>query len=380
MMSTTTYAEPIVPVDIGPVTSPKLPFRASVSVIVPCYNEGRFIGKALEKLADQYRPEAYEIIVVDGMSDDHTREVVVEFQRSHPELAIRIVDNPARKIPHALNLGIAAARGEVIARIDAHAAPSPGYIRRCVEVLSESSGAVVGMPCRVRPGEDSITARAIALAVSHPFGIGDAKYRLNSVAGGEGATQESVDTVAFACFRKSLWAELGGFDEKLLTNEDYDFNYRVRLRGDKVLLDRSERCDYFARATLAKLASQYLRYGAWKARMIRQRPRSMKWRHLVAPAFVASIVFLTAIGFWRTIAWKMLALELATYLTAATAFAYHAVRREREKFPVMLTMPLVFFTIHFSWGTSFLWGLATTPRGLRHFPVSRRGSSKRISK
>ena len=362
MMSTTTYAEPIAPVDAGPVTSSKLPVGASVSVIIPCYNEERFIGKALEYLADQYQPEDYEIIVVDGMSEDQTREVVAEFQRSHPELTIRMVDNPARNIPHALNLGIAAARGEIIARIDAHAAPSSGYIRRCVEVLSEGNSAVVGMPCRVRPAEDTVTARAIAIAVSHPFGIGDAKYRLSVDTDSEGATQEFVDTVAFACFRKSLWVELGGFDEKLFTNEDYDFNYRVRLRGDKVLLDRSECCDYFARATLAKLASQYLRYGAWKARMIRQRPRSMKWRHLVAPAFVASVVFLAAIGFWRGTAWKLLAFEIATYLAAAIVFAYQATRRKGEKFPVMLAMPLVFFTIHLSWGTSFLWGLATPTR------------------
>jgi len=355
----TIYAEPIAPVDIRPVTSSKLPVRASVSVVIPCYNEERFIGKALENLADQYQPEDYEIVVVDGMSDDHTREVVAEFQRSHPELAIRLVDNPARQIPHALNLGVAAAGGEIIARMDAHAAPSPGYIRRCVEVLNKGKAAVVGMPCRVRPSEDTVTAQAIAIAVSHPFGIGDAKYRLGVDADHGGATQEFVDTVAFACFRKTLWFDLGGFDEGLLTNEDYDFNYRVRSGGDKVLLDRSERCDYFARPTLAKDASQYRRYGAWKARMIRQHPRSVKWRHLVAPAFVASIVFLTTIGFSRAIAWQILALELATYLTAAAGFAYHATRREGERFPVMLMMPLVFFTIHFSWGASFWWGLVS---------------------
>jgi cellulose synthase/poly-beta-1,6-N-acetylglucosamine synthase-like glycosyltransferase len=363
----TTYAEPI-SVDIEPVTSSKLPVWTSVSVIIPCYNEERFIGKALEYLADQYRPEDYEIVVVDGMSEDRTREVVADFQRSHAELSIRMVDNPARCIPHALNLGIAAARGEIIARIDAHAAPSSGYIRRSVEVLSEGNCAIVGMPCRVRPAEDSVTARAIAIGVSHPFGIGDAKYRLG--ADGDSGTPEFVDTVAFACFRKSLWTELGGFDEKLLTNEDYDFNYRARIRGDKVKLDRSERCDYFARATLRKLAAQYLRYGAWKARMIRQRPRSIKWRHLIAPAFVASIIFLTAFGFWSDVAWEMLALETAIYLTAALVFAYQATRRKGEKFPVMLTMPLVFFTIHLSWGASFLWGLVTTPRGLRGSPVS----------
>lgn len=354
-MSTTIYAEPIA---VQSPTSLKLAVRTSVSVIIPCYNEEKFIGKALENLADQYPSPDYEIVVVDGMSDDHTRQVVGEFQQAHP-LSVRLLDNPARNIPHALNLGIAAARGEIIARMDAHAVPSEGYIKRCVEVLSESNAAIVGMPCRVRPADSTVAARAIAIGVSHPFGIGDAKYRLGND-GVETGSQEEVDTVAFACFRKSLWSELGGFDEKLLTNEDYDFNYRARARGDRVVLDRLAHCDYFARATLTKLASQYFRYGAWKARMIRASPRSLKWRQLVAPAFVSSIVVLAAIGFWRSSAWRMLALELATYLTSALAFGYQATRKSREKFSVMLTMPLVFFTIHFSWGTSFLWGLVTT--------------------
>lgn len=362
-MSNTTFAEPIASVDSRPATLVKAPAAvasATVSVVIPCYNEERFIGKALENLIDQYTPEDYEIVVVDGMSEDRTREVIAVFQQSHPELSIRVVDNPTRRIPHGLNLGIAAARGEIIARVDAHAAPSVGYISRCVEVLSEGKAAVVGMPCRVQPGADTITARSIAIAVSHPFGIGDAHYRLG---GGEGrAAQEEVDTVAFACFRKSLWSELGGFDQKLNTNEDYDFNYRVRLRGDTVMLDRSGHCDYFARATFSQLAAQYLRYGAWKARMIRQRPRSMKVRHLVAPTFVASVAFLAVLGFWRSQAWTVLALEFAAYLMAAIVFAYQAARRDHEKFPVMLTLPLVFFTIHFSWGSSFLWGLVRSGR------------------
>jgi glycosyltransferase involved in cell wall biosynthesis len=338
----------------------KLQVRPSVSVVIPCYNEERFIGKALENLIDQYSAEDYEIVVVDGMSEDHTREVIAAFQQSHPDLSIRVVDNPARKIPHGLNLGITAARGQIIARIDAHAAPSAGYISRCVEVLNEGKAAIVGMPCRVQPGADTVVARSIAIAVSHPFGIGDAHYRLGG--GSCRAAQEEVDTVAFACFRKSLWSELGGFDEKLLTNEDYDFNYRVRLRGDRVMLDRSGHCDYFARATLSQIAAQYLRYGVWKARMIRQHPRSVKGRHLVAPTFVASIGLLAVLGFWRSQAWTVLAFEFAAYLMAAIFFAYQAAQRDHEKFPVMLMLPLVFFTIHFSWGSSFLWGLVRSPR------------------
>ncbi len=336
--------------------------RASVSVIIPCYNEERFIGKALENLADQYDCEYYELIVVDGMSDDRTREVIEQFQDSHPGLAVKLINNPARNIPHALNLGIAAARGEIIARMDAHAAPSAGYVRRCVAVLSENDVAVVGMPCRVRPGADGVVARSIAMAVSHPFGIGDAKYRLGSEAD-EYATQEDVDTVAFACFRKSMWLELGGYDEKLLTNEDYDFNYRVRARGERVVLDRAAHCDYFARPTLRKLAAQYFRYGTWKARMIRLRPRSTKLRQLVAPLFVLSIVLLSALGFWRNVFWALLATELCVYLCAGFAFALTATRKQRAGLSVVPAMAIAFFTIHFSWGASFFWGLLTSTRG-----------------
>ena len=334
--------------------------RASVSVIIPCYNEERFIGQALENLADQYACEDYELIVVDGMSDDRTREVVEEFQDSHPNLSVKLLNNPARNIPHALNLGIAAARGEIIARMDAHAAPSPGYVRRCVAVLSESDAAVVGMPCRVRPGADGVVARSIAMAVSHPFGIGDAKYRLGSQDDGR-ATQEDVDTVAFACFRKSVWLELGGFDEQLLTNEDYDFNYRVRASGARVVLDRSAHCDYFARSTFGKLAAQYFRYGTWKARMLKQRPQSTKLRQLVAPLFVLSLVVLSALGFWRNAFWALLAIELCVYLFAGFGFALAATRRAGEGMSVVFAMAIAFFTIHFSWGSSFFWGLITSP-------------------
>lgn len=330
----------------------------TVSVVIPCYNEERYIDKVLANLAGQYETDRYEIVVVDGRSEDGTRRVIAEFCQAHPEIQVTVVDNPARNIPRALNLGIAAAKGEIVARMDAHAVASQGYIRRCVTVLQENEVAVVGAPCRVGPGDDTLLARAIAMAVSHPFGIGDATYRLR-----EGkALQEPVDTVAFACFRKDLWQELGGFNEELLTNEDYDFNYRVRASGQIVLLDRVEHCDYFARTTLSSLATQYYRYGGWKARMIRLHPSSIKLRQLVAPVFVLSLPLLAVAGLFFRPFWWLLAAELAGYLAAALFCGWQVSRKAQGGILMMFLMPIIFFTIHFTWGTSFLLGLIRPPR------------------
>ena len=348
-MSASTLIRPSEHLNATAVRQSALP---TVSVIVPCYNEERFIRQTLENLIKQYPSRAYEIIVVDGMSDDSTRDVVEKFQTSHPDSSIKLILNPDRSIPKSLNLGVEHATGEVIARMDAHAFPSTGYIRRCVEVLSNGGAEVVGMPCLVQAGAGTVTARAIALAVSHPFGIGDARYRLTG-----GGDQEAVDTVAFACFRKSLWKKLGGYDENLMTNEDYDFNYRARLQGDRVILDRSEHCNYFARESVSKLSAQYRRYGKWKARMIRLHPRSIRPRHLVAPCFVASIILLAALGLWKAEAWFVLAAELVVYLALATGFAVQATSKARETSSIFFALPMIFLVIHLSWGASFLLGL-----------------------
>jgi succinoglycan biosynthesis protein ExoA len=331
-----------------------------VSVVIPCYNEARFIGKALQQLADQYDNERYEIIVVDGLSEDKTRQVVEQFKQDHPNLSMMLVDNPVRNIPTALNLGVAAAHGNIIARMDAHAVPSAGYIRRCVEVLQQENVGVVGMPCRVRAGAGTLTARAIAAAVSHPFGIGDATYRLTE----SGFLQEPVDTVAFACFRKSLWSQLKGFNESLITNEDYDFNYRVRMAGQLVLLDRSGHCDYFARTTLRGLDAQYVRYGGWKAQMVKLHPGSIKLRHLVAPGFVLSLVVLALLGVFRTQFLLLLGLEIAVYALLSLIFGWQAMKRNRAGIEMLLAMPVMFLTIHLTWGASFLLGLFRQPRSL----------------
>ncbi len=306
--------------DFPRVTNGRANGQESVSVVIPCYNEANFIGKVLENLADQYESDRYEIIVVDGRSEDRTRDKIQAFKLSRPELSIVLVDNPARKIPIALNLGIAAAHGEIIARMDAHAVPSDGYVRRCVEVLSQEAVGVVGMPCHVLPASDTLLAHAIAGAV------------------------------------------LGGYNESLSTNEDYDFNFRVRLAGRDVILDRSGHCDYFARSTLQGLATQYRRYGGWKARMIRLHPRSMKPRHSVAPVFVLSLVSLTVLSFFSSLALLLLSFEVCLYLLLALVCGWQIMQRSKAGPGMLLIMPLIFLTIHLTWGFSFLLGLVRQPR------------------
>jgi cellulose synthase/poly-beta-1,6-N-acetylglucosamine synthase-like glycosyltransferase len=329
----------------------------SVSVVVPCLNEERFIGAVLRNLAGQYDGGAFEIIVVDGMSGDRTRGVIEDFREAHPDLEVRVVDNPARHIPAGVNLGIAAARGEIIVRMDAHSIPSANYVRSCVELLCGSDAAVVGMPWRIRASTDALVARAIALAVAHPFGIGDAKYR----APGQSAPL-AVDTVPFGVFRKKLWQELGGFNEELLANEDYDFNYRVRQRGGRVLLDPSGHSIYFARPTLGTLARQYFRYGRWKAQMVKLHPRSIRWRHLVAPAFVVALVGLGALGvFWTPALHWLLLPMLGLYALLALACSVQLARRGND-FKLMAVLPFIFFLLHSVWGSGFLLGLLRAPR------------------
>lgn len=327
-----------------------------VSIIIPCFNEERFIGKVLENVSRQTEIEKYEVVLMDGMSTDGTRGVIANFAANHPEIKVKIVDNPTRRIPAALNSGVREARGEIIVRLDAHAVPSENYVGQCVKALDETGVSVVGMPIRIRPGRETAVARAISLAVGHAFGIGDAKYRMP-----HGIATQYVDTVPFGAFRKDLWVELGGFNEKLLTNEDYDFYYRARRQGGRVLLDTAAHCVYFARATYGDLARQYYRYGLWKAQMIKLHPSSLKPRQIVAPVFVAALILLPLIGLWWKPALLLFLLMMLAYLSLSLISAVRLAHKEGKPQLVSL-ISWAFFVIHLSWGGSFLFGLLHSPR------------------
>lgn len=323
-----------------------------VSIIVPCYNEQTTIRLLLDAvLAQTYPRSQMEIVIADGLSRDKTRDVIIAFQSKHPDLALRILDNQQRGIPSALNLAVSAARGEIIVRLDAHSMPEPDYLVRCVQALEAGKGANVGGVWMIRPGASGWIAEAIAAAAGHPLGVGDAMYRLVPNAG-------PVDTVPFGAFRRELIEKIGGFDETLLSNEDYEFNTRVRQSGGVVWLDPQIRSTYFARSTLPSLAEQYWRYGFWKFKMLRQYPDTIRWRQALPPAFVASLIGLLILSFCFPLIKFILILEIFCYLAALTIAGIHLALRQRKPLFV-LGLPLAAMAMHLSWGSGFLWSIVS---------------------
>jgi len=244
----------------------------SVSIIIPCFNEQITICKLLEAIYAQTFPRLdLEVVVADGMSTDGTRAEIAAFIDSHPGLHIAVVDNLKRHIPAGLNSALKETRGEIIIRLDAHSMPYPDYVERCVADLEAGLGDNVGGVWEILPGADTWLGRSIAVAAAHPLGVGDAFYR-------HAGKPALVDTVPFGAFKRELLALVGFFDETLLSNEDYEFNARIRKTGGKVWLDPSIRSVYFARGSLPGLAKQYFRYGFWKWRMLQRYPDTLRWR------------------------------------------------------------------------------------------------------
>lgn len=338
---------------------------AFVSVVVPCLNEERHLRDLFEALsAQRRRPD--EVVVVEGGSTDGSADILRTYAASPTDFEVRLLERPGGSIPENVNAGVTAARGDVIVRLDAHAIPSKNYIADALVHLQDPAVGVVGGVWRVAASAAGPSARAIARAVSHPLGAGDAKYRI----GGGLKAPMTVDTVPFGCFQRDLWRELGGFDEYLHTNEDYDFNYRARQSGRCVFLDPRIRSTYFARPTLRALATQYLRYGWWKAQMLRKYPESLRWRQAVPATFVALTAVLALAGLIWPRAWFLLGVMLSVHAATvlATSVALAARTRDWAALPGLIG---AFFVIHFVWGTGFLLNMLTLARWPYTVTVSR---------
>jgi len=322
----------------------------TVSIIVPCYNEQATIRFLLDAIyAQTYPRPELEVIIADGLSEDDTRAEIITFQSEHPDLSLCVVDSPKRIIPASVNQAIENAHGEIIIRMDAHSAPNPEYVERCVKALETGMGDSVGGVWDIQPGGKGWLADSIAIAASHPLGVGDAYYRHTTQPG-------YVDTVPFGAFYRSLVERIGMFDETLLSNEDYEFNTRIRQSDGRIWLDPAIRSIYFARTTLASLACQYWRYGYWKMRMVRRYPKSLRWRQALPPLFVLSLICGVILAIFIPIMWYLVTAEIITYITLLLVISLLMALGKRKAF-LIVGLPMAITGMHLSWGSGFLWSI-----------------------
>ncbi len=320
-----------------------------VSIIIPCYNEENTITLLLEAIYKQnYPKEKIEVVIADSLSEDGTLLKIQEFAMSHQDLQIRVIDNPQRTIPAAVNAAVEYAEGEFIVRMDAHSVPEADYIRHSIALLKEGKAQNVGGIWEIEPGAPTCMAAAIARAAAHPLGAGDASYRIKG-------TSSYVDTVPFGAFRRQDFLELGKFNEKMLANEDYEFNTRLRKAGGKIWMDNRIRSTYFARKSIGALAKQYWRYGYWKFKMLKEFPESIRWRQALPPLFTLYLIILCLLSFFNQIAFIILITTLGFYLFVLVAASiYESIRRKNACY---LLMPLAFMTMHITWGSGFLYSI-----------------------
>lgn len=332
----------------------------SVSVIIPCRNERAHIGACLDALlATTYPHDRLEILVVDGISDDGTRETLAQYADRHS--MIRVLDNERRVTPSALNIGVVNSRGDVIMPLGAHNESPPEYIPTLVRYLMERGADNVGGILLTEPGGPGPIARAIALAMAHPFGVGNSMFRI-------GVTQPRwVDTVPFGCYRRQVFDRIGLFDEELIRNQDDELNLRLVRSGGRILLVPEIVSRYYARGSLGKAWRMYYQYGYFKPLVIRKIGAVLTGRQLVPAAFVLALVLSAVLSLISPIGRWMLAAIVAAYLIALGVAIAPAVRRHGVAASLCLTA--AFPVLHLSYGSGFL-------RGALDFLVLRRGGAR----
>jgi glycosyltransferase involved in cell wall biosynthesis len=319
-----------------------LPF---VSVLVPVRNEAGYIGPCLQALARQdYPRERFEVIVLDGESTDST---AAEVEATAHALGVPdvLLTNRRRTTATGLNLGLSVASGSVIVRVDGHCEVDADFLSRSVEALERSGADAVGGPIRTR-GRGPV-GEAIALAVSSPFGVGDAAFRHSQ-------REQWTDSVAFAAYRRDVFDRIGRFAEDIERGEDDDFNYRLRDRDGRILLTPAIGSVYHARASYTGLARQYWAYGLAKAKVLERHPGRFRPRHLVPSALVLALAGSALLApFSRCARLGLRAVVLGYGAANLVASAQVASRSGARHLPFL---PAAFASVHLAAGAGFLVG------------------------
>lgn len=327
-----------------------------LSVVIPCWNEGRFIAGFLDSVfAQTYPADRLEILLVDGMSEDETRDIVRRAAFAHPNL--RMIDNPGHRKPDALNLGIRQATGEIIIRLDVHAVYEDDYLRKCVlALLAHPDADNVGGIRKSLPRKNTLLGRALALSTTHPLAAGNAKYRVGT------SKPEWVDTVFGGCWRREVFDRIGYFDEKLTRAQDREFNQRLRAAGGKILLIPDIVCTYYARSGWRDYGSWIFEAGYWPFRASRLVGRWIGgWRNFVPLAFVAGSAAGLALAPRSVVMRRLTGAGLLTYGSAVLAASVQLARRERDP-GLLVAMPVAFVVTHTVYGVGSVWGIVSPLR------------------
>jgi len=327
-----------------------------VSIIVPCRNEAQHVGRCLESVLDgDYPPDRMEVLVVDGRSDDRTREIVAAYAARYP--TVRLLDNPKQITPVALNLGVRAAQGDLVMRMDAHVVYPRDYVSRLVEALDESGADCVGGVIETLPADETPIARAIALGLSHPFGVGNAYFRIGS------RQRRWADAVSFGCYRREVFDRIGLFDEDLVRNQDDEFDLRLFKHGGRILLVPEVVCSYYARRTLRQLGRMFYQYGYFKPLVAKKLGKIMTARQLAPALLLAALAATGLLGLAWPVARVAFAAIAGAYTVAVLSCSVRAALRHGAR--CGLGLAAVFVVLHGSYGLGFLRGVGDHVFGWR---------------
>lgn len=326
------------------------PDRPRVTVLMPVRNEENYIVAAIRSVLSQTE-QSIELLVIDGMSTDRTAELV----HSVGDDRVSVLSNPRRTIPCALNIGLAAARGQFVARIDAHSTVNESYLSRALAVLDADPGVAAVGGKRLGVARTP-TGRAIAAALASPFGVGNS---INHYA----THAQDTDHASFAMTRIGVAREVGGWDESLTVNEDVDFDHRILALGHRIRFDPDMEIHWQVRETLPGLARQYRRYGRGKAAMVRKNGRSaVRPRHLVAPALIGALAVATSVAIaGRPRIAAVIVAPYALGIFVATARTLSRPHDQASAVPAP-ALAAAFVTMHTTWGFGFLEGIALSAR------------------
>ncbi len=314
-----------------------------VSIIIPCRNERKYISRCLDSIVSQnYPKDKLEILVVDGVSEDGTREIIEEYSERFP--FVRLLSNPQKITPVAINMGIKEAKGEIIVRVSGHATYQQDHISKCLKYLEEYKADNVGGKIITVSRDNTFVGKAITSGLSCCFGVGDSYFRTGS------KQPRWVDTVFGECCRRDVFDKIGFFNEKLVRGQDMEFSLRLKKAGYRTLLVPEILVYYHARSDFRSFLRHNFINGIWAVYPFKfSNVIPVSLRHLVPLVFVLSLAVTGTLSFLVSFfKWVFLGIIFSYCLANICISAKMAL--EKKDFRYLFFMPIVFATLHISYG------------------------------